>query len=101
MLNKVEARKYLLKSLNSGNFYVSSHAKAEMEKRNFDVADAAYIIKHGNIESISWNEKFCNWEIEIEGEDLEGMGLTLQIGLDLKKGSLLLITGHSPRFKEI
>lgn len=99
-LTKAEARRHLDQFLISGELHITIHAWKSMRERNFNSDDARYVIKTGEIQCVSYDDDFENWKIEIEGEDIGGHGLTVQVSLDTNEQRISLITGHTPRWKK-
>lgn len=93
-LNQAEAGRYLRKFLDSGKLLTSSHARESMKERSFYMLDVQNVIEHGKIRTVSFDETFSNYKIEIRGNDLEGDKLTFQLGLDIENESIILITGY-------
>jgi len=69
-----------------------------MAERNFGIPDVVNVIHRGEIISVSYDPGHANWKVEMEGKDLEGEELTVQVALDPEEKIIILITGHSSRF---
>ena len=92
-LTKREARRYLDQFVTTGSLRIADHAQRRMRKRRFGTQDARYVMASGEIKSMSYQDDFGDWKIEIVGEDLDGYELTLLVGLDLDESRVSLITG--------
>lgn len=97
-LSKAEAKNLLISFFRKGEIILTKHSRERMAEKNFSHDDIKHVILHGVINTIRFDEDYGDWEIEIEGVDLDGAGLTLQLGLDIQEKKIVLITGHDPRF---
>jgi Domain of unknown function (DUF4258) len=49
-----------------------------MEKRNVTTEDILHVLMWGDIKEIKKNDRHNNWQMEVEGKDLDGDKLTIQ-----------------------
>jgi len=71
-ISNAEALVIIRDILENGIVSLSTHARARMRSRHFNMHDVRHILKTGDIQSKEFNDLDSTWKYRIEGSDIDG-----------------------------
>jgi len=93
VLSRKAARQFLERCLNTGELTATKHCLGRMKRRGFDFDDVANVIRRGEILTVAYDSQHQNFKLAVAGEDLDGIELTLELGLEIEESLTIVITG--------
>jgi hypothetical protein len=85
-----QAKQTLRKLAKEGCIVISRHCREQMEKRNVTTEDILHVLMWGDIQGIKKNDKHNNWQMEVEGKDLDGDKLTVQAAVSEEERTIVI-----------
>ena len=89
-MNRDQAERILRNLAKVGCIIISNHCRAQMHKRNVTTDDLLHVLMWGNIIEIKKNDKHNNWQMEVEGKDLDGDKLTVQAAVSEEERTIVI-----------
>ena len=63
-----------------------------MRERNVTTDDFLYVLMWGQVQSVENNTETGHWKCEVNGNDIDGDSLTLQVAIDESRQRVICIT---------
>lgn len=91
-MNKDEAEIIIRRLANQGCIVFSKHCSESMNKRSVTADDFLQVLMWGQVLTIERNTKTEHWKCEVNGTDIDGDNLTLQVAIDEVQQMVICIT---------
>ena len=89
-MDKNQAKEILRNIVTYGNIILSNHCRAQMQKRKVTTDDILHVLMCGNINKVEENPEYNNWQVEIEGQDLDDDQLTVQAAINENERTIII-----------
>lgn len=91
-MNRNQAKTFIRRLANQGCVAFSGHCQESMDKRSVNSDDFLRVLIWGNVLSVKKNNKTGHWKCEINGQDVDGDNLTLQVAIDEAGQRVICVT---------
>jgi len=89
-MDRSQAKRTLRELAQKGCIIISRHCREQMKKRNVTTEDMLHVLMWGSIKEIKKNDKHDNWQMEVNGKDLDGDILTVQAAVSEEKRTIVI-----------
>jgi Domain of unknown function (DUF4258) len=91
-MDKEQAKTLIRRLANQGCIGFSNHCRNSMDDRNVNSDDFLRVLMWGQVQSVKKNNKTGHWKCEVNGNDVDGDNLTLQVAIDEDGGRVICVT---------
>lgn len=87
-----QAKQTLRNLSKEGCLITSKHCREKMQERSVTMEDILNVLMWGNVNNSKKDDNYDNWKMEIEGNDLDGDKLTVQVAVNEAERAIFIIT---------